>query len=95
MVEHHRAAEMEEDATVAALTKNLRLCVRCNFSLKEENLIRFSMIVLKSKYLFWLNNCAQWFSSPANPTIEEVERGFRPYFVGKVCHILYNFVCHT
>ena len=28
LVEHHRAAEMEEDATVAALTNNLRLCVR-------------------------------------------------------------------
>ena len=28
LVEHHRAAGMEEEATVAALTKNLRLCVR-------------------------------------------------------------------
>ena len=28
LVEHHRTAEMAEDQTVAALTRNLRLCVR-------------------------------------------------------------------
>ena len=30
LVEHHRTAEMAEDQTVAALTRNLRLCVRWN-----------------------------------------------------------------
>ena len=41
LVEHHRAAGMEEEATVAALTNNLRLCVRWKFSHRGEPHIKY------------------------------------------------------
>ena len=54
-MEHHRAAEMDEDATVEALTKNLRLCVRWNFFQKSFHLCTIVYIftyVLEKKKLF-------------------------------------------
>ena len=73
---------MDEEATVEALTKNLRLCVRWNFFQKS-----FHLCVHNCLYIYICvgkEETVQRFSSIAHPAFEEVERGFRAHFAGKV-----------